>query len=137
MADTKDLIKYKETIEEALYTNFPEFNINVFSDLEEGFELPAIVVNKPIFEPADVTMTTMCSKLKMTMNSNVFVIYSAADRTNEIDCVQKAAEIAKFINMNRFGEKLPATISIIEPVLEEGLEDYFIQRIDFSQKIEI
>ena len=137
MADTKNLIEYKETLEEALYSKFPEFNINVFSDLEEGFELPAIVVNKPIFEPADVTMTTMCSKLKMTMNSNVFVIYSAADRTNEIDCVQKAAEIAKFINMNRFGEKLPATISIIEPVLEEGLEDYFIQRIDFSQKIEI
>lgn len=136
MANTKDLMQYKEILEEELYSNFPEFNINVFTDLEEGFELPAIVVNKPVFEPKDLTLTTQNSKIKMAMNSNIFIIYSAADKTNEIECIQKAAEISKFMHMRRFGEKMPVKISIIEPVLEEGLEDYFIQRIDFSQDME-
>ena len=132
----KDFNSYKQTIEEELHNSFPEFNINVFTDLEEGFELPAIVINKPTLEPKDFSFQNT-GKLKMTMNSNAFIIYSAADKANEIDCIQAAAQVAKFINLNRFNEKMPAIVSIIEPVLEEGLENYFIQRIDFSQVIEL
>lgn len=134
--DVKDLNSYKTVIEDAFFENFPEFNINIFTDLEEGFELPAIVINKPTLEPKDFTFQNN-GKFKVTMNSNTFIIFSAADKTNEIDCLQAAAQVAKFINLNRFNEKMPAIVSIIEPVLEEGLENYFIQRIDFSQVIEL
>lgn len=136
MADTKDLTLYKENIENAFVETFSNFSINVFTDLEEGFEIPAIVINKPILEPIDTTAMNNVH-LKTKMNSNAFIIYSAADKDNELDCLQAAAEVAKFIHLNRFGEKMPARVETIEPVLEEGLEDYFIQRIDFSQNIEL
>ena len=77
------------------------------------------------------------SKFRTTVQTNAFVVFSAADEDNEIECLQQSANVAKFINKNLFGERTPAIVSLIEPVLEEGLEEYFIQRIDFEQTIEI
>lgn len=136
MANGKELKNYKKAIETALTEKYPEFNITVFKDLGEDFVLPAIVVNKPVLEPKDLTMQ-LNSKFKATVQTNAFLIYSAADEDNEIECLQQSANVAKFINMNLFGERIPAKVSLIEPVLEQGLEEYFIQRIDFEQTIEI
>ena len=136
MADGEILKNYKETIEEALYENFPDFNITVFADLKEDFELPAIVINKPVLEPKDLTLQKT-AHIRMTATSSAFVIYSAADEDNNLDCIQKAADLTKFIHLSRFGQSTPAKVTLVEPVLEQGLEEYFIQRIDFEQIIEI
>lgn len=136
MADRESLKEYKNELEMQLHEAFPDYNISVFRDLEENFELPAIVINKPILEPKDLTMQK-ATHLKMTSTSSAFVIYSAADEDNDIECIQQAAILAKFINMKTFGQRTPAVVTLAEPVLEEGLEEYFIQRIDFEQVIEI
>lgn len=136
MADREILKEYRDSIEMALHEQFPDFNISVFRDLEEDFELPAIVINKPILEPKDLTMQRT-THLKMTSTSNAFVIYSAADEDNDIECIQQAANLTKFINMNTFGQRTPATVTLAEPVLEQGLEEFFIHRVDFEQIIEL
>ena len=136
MADREILKEYKNEIEMQLHKQFPDFNICVFRDLEEDFELPAIVINKPVLEPKDLTLQTT-QHLKMTLSSSAFVIYSAADEDNDIDCIQQAANLAKFIHMKTFGQRTPVKITLEEQVLEQGLEEYFIQRVDFEHIIEI
>lgn len=136
MANGKELKNYQNAIEKALTEKYPGFTIKVFKSLQEEETLPAIVVNKPVLEPKDPTMQ-ISSKFRTTAQLNIFVVYSAADEDNEIECLQQSANLAKFINKNLFGERTPATVSLVEPVFEEGLEEYFIQRIDFEQTIEI
>ncbi|DAA84930.1 TPA: hypothetical protein CPT87_07125 [Candidatus Gastranaerophilales bacterium HUM_5] len=136
MADGKELKNYQNAIEKALTEKYPGFTIKVFKSLQEEETLPAIVVNKPVLEPKDPTMQ-IASKFRTAAQLNIFVVYSAADEDNEIECLQQSANLAKFINKNLFGERTPATVSLVEPVFEEGLEEYFIQRIDFEQTIEI
>ena len=135
MADNENLKNYKDNIEDSLHEAFPDFNITVFKDLSEDFELPAIVINKPVLEPKDLTVQNI--RFRVTLESNAFVIYSAADDENGIECVQQAAYLAKFLNNKTFGEKTPLKVTLIEPVLQEGLENYFIQRIDFEHIVEI
>lgn len=136
MADGKELKNYQNAIEKALTEKYPGFTIKVFKSLQEEETLPAIVVNKPVLEPKGPTMQ-IASKFRTAAQLNIFVVYSAADEDNEIECLQQSANLAKFINKNLFGERTPATVSLVEPVFEEGLEEYFIQRIDFEQTIEI
>ncbi len=136
MANGKELKNYQNAIEKALTEKYPGFTIKVFKSLQEEETLPAIVVNKPVLEPKDPTMQ-IASTFRTTAQLNIFVVYSAADEDNEIECLQQSANLAKFINKNLFGERTPATVSLVEPVFEEGLEEYFIQRIDFEQTIEI
>lgn len=136
MANGKELKNYQNAIEKALLEKYPGYTIKVFKSLQEEETLPAIIVNKPVLEPKDNTMQT-ASKFRTTVQTNAFVVFSAADEDNEIECLQQSANVAKFINKNLFGERTPAIVSLIEPVLEEGLEEYFIQRIDFEQTIEI
>lgn len=136
MANGKELKNYQTEIEKALCGKYSDFTIKVFKSLQEQEALPAIVVNKPVLEPKDPTRQ-IASKFRTTAQSNIFVIYSAADEDNEIECLQQSANLAKFIDKNLFGERTPATVLLVEPVSEEGLEEYFIQRIDFEQIIEI
>lgn len=136
MANGKELKNYQNAIEEALIKKYPGFTIKVFKSLQEQDTLPAIIVNKPVLEPKDPTKQ-VASKFRTTAQLNAFVVYSAADEDNEIECLQQSANLAKFIDKNLFGERIPAAVSLVEPVLEEGLEEYFIQRIDFEQTIEI
>lgn len=136
MANGKELKNYQNAIEEALIEKYPGFTIKVFKSLQEQDTLPAIIVNKPVLEPKDPTKQ-VASKFRITAQLNAFVVYSAADEDNEIECLQQSANLAKFIDKNLFGERIPAAVSLVEPVLEEGLEEYFIQRIDFEQTIEI
>lgn len=136
MANGKELKNYQNAIETAFQNKYEGFTIKVFKSLKEEDELPAIIVNKPVLEPKDLTMQNG-SKFKTTVATNAFVVYSATDEDNEIECLQQSANVAKFINLNLFGERTPARVSLVEPVLEEGLEEFFIQRIDFEQVIEI
>lgn len=136
MANGKELKNYQNAIETAFQNKYEGFTIKVFKSLKEEDELPAIIINKPVLEPKDLTMQNG-SKFKTTVATNAFVVYSATDEDNEIECLQQSANVAKFINLNLFREKTPARVSLVEPVLEEGLEEFFIQRIDFEQVIEI
>lgn len=136
MANGTELKKYQNAIEQAFLEKYQGFTIKVFKSLKEEDTLPAIIINKPVLEPKDATMQ-QGSKFRTTIQTNAFVVYPAADEENEIECLQQSANVAKFIHKNLFGERVPAAVSLIEPVLEEGLEEYFIQRIDFEQVIEI
>lgn len=135
MADNEILKVYKDEIEMQLHEAFPDYNISVFRDLEENFELPAIVINKPVLEPVELSYQKTAN-YKMTLSSSAFIIHSAADEDNDIECIQQAADISKFINMKTFGQRTPALVTLLEPVTEEGLEEFFIYRIDFEQKFE-
>ena len=136
MANGTELKNYQNAIEQAFLNKYEGYTIKVFKSLKEEDELPAIIINKPVLEPKDLTMQ-QGSKFRTTVATNAFVIYSATDEDNEIECLQKSANVAKFINLNLFGERMPARVTLVEPVLEEGLEEFFIQRIDFEQIIEI
>ena len=72
------------------------------------------------------------------LQTNAFLLYSAADEANEMECLQLSANLGKYINGNTWGLKImPAKVTLIEPMLVEGLEEYIIQRIDFEQNLVI
>ena len=135
MADGKELINYKENIEAAFAEQFPDIITTVFKRIEDDFALPAIVINLPVLEP-DFSGNMPKGKLRTTVQSAAFILYSAADESNEMECLQLGASVGNFINGNTFGQTFPAKVTLIEPMLIEGLENFFIQRVDFEQNIE-
>ena len=134
MADGQELKNYKESMQTALETQFPEMNVLVFKKISEDFTLPAIVVNLPVLEPNKQTQS-LKGKLRTTIQTNAFVVYSATDDENEIECLQKSANISNFINGNTFGQMFPAIVTLDEPMIVDGLEEFIFQRIDFEQDI--
>lgn len=137
MANGTEIIDYKAALETALAAQYPNHNITVFKRLSEDFSLPAIVVNIPVLEPnASGGITTQ--KMNSLLQTNAFVLYSAADEENEIECLQRSVNLSKFINGNTWGLRItPAKVTLVEPMLVEGLEEYIMQRIDFEQNLVI
>ena len=136
MANGKELIDYKNALEEAFENQFPDITTIVFKRIEDDFRLPAIVINIPVLEP-NFAANMPKGKTRATVQTAAFVLFSAADEANEMECLQLSANIGNFINGNNFGQAFPAKVTLIEPILVEGLENFIIQRIDFEQNIEI
>lgn len=136
MANGKELIEYKNAIQAAFDAQFPDIKTVVFKRIEDDFKLPAIVINIPVLEP-NFAGNMPKGKTRATLQTAAFVLYSAVDEANEMECLQLSANVGNFINGNCFGQAFPAKVTLIEPMLVEGLEGFIIQRIDFEQNIEI
>ena len=94
MANGKELINYKNALEEALKAQFNDMTILVFDDMDENTQLPAIVVDKPVLE---TTFQNVASKTNFTttMIVSVYVVYSAAEE-NSADIITVADMVDKF-----------------------------------------
>jgi len=136
MANGKELIEYKDAIQDAFNAQFPDIKTVVFKRIEDDFKLPAIVINLPVLEP-NFAGNMPKGKTRTTLQTAAFVLFSAADEANEMECLQLSAGVGNFINGNCFGQQFPAKVTLIEPMLVEGLENFIIQRVDFEQNIEI
>lgn len=136
MANGKELINYKNALEEALKAQFNDMTILVFDDMDENTQLPAIVVDKPVLE---TTFQNVASKTNFTttMIVSVYVVYSAAEENSNINAIQTSANVGKFIHGSLFGLRTPAKVTEIEPAVVDGLEAFDIQRIGFEQNISI
>lgn len=136
MANGKELINYKNALEEALKAQFSDMTILVFDDMDENTQLPAIVVDKPVLE---TTFQNVASKTNFTttMIVSVYVVYSAAEENSNINAIQTSANVGKFIHGGLFGLRTPAKVTEIEPAVVDGLEAFDIQRIGFEQNISI
>lgn len=137
MANRQEVKELKSAMEKAFSEQYPEHTISVFKRFTEDIELPAIIVNIPVFVPHERAGSSR-GTLPAVIENNVFVMYSAADEKNEDECLQLSTNIANFINGNNWGLAIPpAKIALIEPVIEEGLEECIIQRIDYEQNLTI
>jgi len=137
MANGKEITNYKEAIEKALRAQYPGHHVTVFKRLSDDFALPTIVINIPVLVPRE-DFKGMKGKMNNTLQTNAFLIYSAADEENEMECLQLSANLANFINDNTWGLAItPAKVTLNEPMIVDGLEDYIIQRIDFEQNVMI
>lgn len=135
MANGKEIKNYKKAIEAALQAQYPKHHITVFKRIAGDFALPAIVINIPVFVPRE-DFKGMKGQLMNTLQTNAFLLYSAADEENEMECLQLSANLANFIHNNNWGLAItPAKVTLTEPMIVEGLEDYIIQRIDFEQNV--
>jgi len=136
MANGKELIEYKDAFQKAFDAQFPDIKTVIFKRIEEDFKLPAIVVNLPVLEP-NFAGNMPKGKTRTTLQTAAFVLFSATDEANEMECLQLSASIGNFINGNNFGQAFPAKVTLIEPMIVKGLENFYIQRVDFEQNIEI
>lgn len=137
MANGKEIINYKTAIEAAMVAQYPGHYTAVFKRLSGDFALPAIVINIPVFVPNE-QFKGLKGQMNNVMQTNAFLLYSAADEENEMECLQLSTNLANFINDNCWGLKMtPAKVTLNEPMIVEGLEEYIIQRIDFEQNIMI
>ncbi len=136
MANGKELINYKNALEEALKAQFNNMTIIVFDDMDENSSLPAIVVDKPVLETTFQNVATK-TNFTTTMIVSVYVVYSAAEENSNINSIQTSANVAKFIHGALFNLRTPAKVTEIEPVVVAGLEAFDIQKIGFEQNISI
>ena len=132
-----EFLNYQKAVESVLKTQFPDMNtISVFAKITpEECSKPAIVFQLPVMETSP---NSTIQNFILTLKNTAFVIYTLGQDPSGFICQQLSANLANFIRYNTFGgTAMPAAIKLIAPSKIEGLHNVVVQKIDFTQDLQI